>query len=360
MSINADSGVAVIGAAGFLGRELLRHTADLGLHATAVVRGGPELLADIAPEVVLTSETTRQFDTVINLAYPTSGHPKAYARMTQDIVDRAVSMVKPDGRIIHVSTLAVFGGAVDLPVVLGPAPQGRDTPYVDSKRQAEGGLVERQQRGDFALDIVRLGNLVGPASPGWGAGLVARLAVGRPAAVTGAPGWSNATDVRNVASYLTHLHLSPPPRSAARYHHVAEFFQASWLSWLEPLAGCLGVPVVYAPLRDTELPFGLRAEMGEILGSSKPRKLYAAAAEETVAGSLVRSVMGRLPESMFRRAKGPEVISPALRPVSRDEQRFLRIIAGLHQFPLGVEDGWAPAVSHQESVRDMLTWLERN
>src|SRR5690349_16531582 len=161
--------IAVIGAGGFVGRQLMRALENAGLPAVAVVRGAPELsvegtfhkgvaLADIGE--------IGAYDIVINLAYPATGSPSAYPALNRDIFQTVETLLKEGGRLIHLSTQAVFGLAGDLPIHSGPVESRRDEVYVEAKIDAENHFAHSRKPAN-ALDIVRLGNVWGPASAAW-------------------------------------------------------------------------------------------------------------------------------------------------------------------------------------------------
>src|SRR4051812_14510445 len=81
MPAESNGSLAVVGAAGFVGRVLLRRLEEAGVRATAVVRGAPELAVEgdfhraRSPDAAMADGP---FDTVINLAYPNSGPPWSY------------------------------------------------------------------------------------------------------------------------------------------------------------------------------------------------------------------------------------------------------------------------------------------
>lgn len=354
--------VAVLGAAGFVGKALLRSLEEMGQRVTAVVRGVPEMAADGAfHRVALASDDIGKFDVVINLAYPTSGHVSTHLAATEAIVDRTLRLLKVGGHVIHVSTLAVFGSALERDVHPGAAPYVRDTAYVEAKLAAERLLLGSHKRGEFSLDIVRLGNVVGPASPAWATGTVQRLITGRPVAVSGAPGWSNSTDVLNAASYLAFLSANATRPDDPRFHHVAEFYDIPWSVIIEPLANELGVDVQSASPDSIGAPDGLWRELGSALSGSAPRSLYRTLSSERVAGSWLRSALRRLPPSAFERLKGPTRLGAASTPQAPGEdQPFLSVMAGYRQFPLTVLDGWSPPISLDESIDATLVWLRRN
>ncbi len=354
----------MIGAAGFVGLALLDELAARGVSAVAIVRGAPEILQGrTLHQVVRMQElgSGPRFDTVINLAYPTSGHESTHARAAAEIVNQALQLVPPGGRVVQVSTCAVFGPAVERPVVVGPVRKARDTAYVESKIDAEHRFAAACAARGIGLDVARLGNVVGPASPGWAVGLAQRLLSGRPVLVADAPGWSNATDVRNAASYLAFLATETDSPVGVRYHHVAEFYAAPWARWLTPLAEELKVPMESVDTSGLGAPIGLRAELAAGLRPIRPRGLYRALSQERVSASILRSALAKLPPPLFERLKGPDRMEVRLGSApDREEQIFLSIMAGVRQFPPALQDGWKPRVSLEASVEDTVLWLRRN
>lgn len=361
MSREEAPNVVVIGAAGFVGLNLLAELSRLGVTATAAVRGTPEILqARTSLPVARVSDLTSSFGVVINLAYPTEGHEALHGDANSAIVEQAIRLVRPGGRLIHVSTCAVFGPALERPVSVGPVRRARDIAYVELKIDAEHRFDEAQSGGGFDLEIVRLGNVLGPASPGWATGLVRRMLTGQPVVVEETPGWSNATDVRNAAAYLAFLATGAERATGVRYHHVSEFYDVPWLRWLEPLAANLGVNIEAAPRGDLAVRSGVRGELATAFAEVKPRALYRALNREPVLGSFVRAGLSKLPRSTFYKMKGPDDVEfGAERTSDGLEQILLAIMAGQQQFPPATLVGWEYPVALRQSVEDTLAWLQR-
>ena len=351
--------IAVLGAAGFLGRALMRRLEEVQLPATAVVRGPAELALDgeyhgsIAPKEAVTVD---EFDVVVNLAYPASGSTYEYPSRNAEIVDTVRALIRPGGHVIHASTLAVFGLALGRPVSLGPVPRVRDDPYVETKIQAEGLLENEQAEQGLSLDIVRLGNIWGRASGAWAQPLAQRLLTGRPVAVSDTPGYSNSTDVANAADYLVFLVLNAVSTPAISYHHLAEFAHVRWADWARPIAERLGVDVVYADNSVLTPPRSGFDEIVELLRPLRPRTLYRELAVERTAGSWVRSVLRTLPVTARERLK-PGAYFAHEDPPDRREQTFLSIMAGLHQFRSEVDARWDPPVDAERSVGRVVDWV---
>jgi nucleoside-diphosphate-sugar epimerase len=255
--------VAVVGAAGFVGRALLQQFEQIDLKSTAVVRGHPELSIDGDFHVAVSHPnpfTDGGFDVVVNLAYPTSGKPYEHPDHNAAISRTVEGLIKHGGRLIQVSTLAVFGMALERSVSSGPVSEVRDSPYVESKITAERLFIELQARLGLSLDIVRLGNVWGYASGTWAVPVVQRLLTGRPVGIVGSAGYSNTTDVENVASYLGFLTQKAELEQeiGVRYHHLAEFSYVRWNEWIAPLAEALDVgdTRVRSTRVDTNAPTG--------------------------------------------------------------------------------------------------------
>ena len=181
---NGRPSVAVVGAAGFVGRALLNALEAIDLRATAVVRGAPELAVQGSfhglPQPLWASQA--DFDVVVNLAYPTSGRGFEHVEQNPQIANTVSHLARDGGRVIQVSTQAVFGLALDRPVILGPVAKTRDNGYVESKIEAEHLFVRaaagarpvarrRAPRQRMGICIGHLGGTCRSATRHWEAGL---------------------------------------------------------------------------------------------------------------------------------------------------------------------------------------------
>ena len=354
--------VAVVGAAGFVGRFLLRQLEERGLQVTAIVRGAPELSVDGEFHAIgakASGGAADRFDIVVNLAYPTSGPGYEYPQQNRTITGIVEDLVKDGGAVIQVSTLAVFGMALDRPISAGPVPEVRDNAYVESKVAAEHVLNEMRVKRGLSLDIVRLGNVWGYGSSNWVTPLVHKLLTGRPIGVAGTPAYSNTTDVANAASYLAFLLEGREFETGVRYHHVAEFSTVSWNRWIAPLAEALRVDPVYADAAALDAPASARSEIADAVSQLMPRQLYRSLAVERTSGSWTRTLVRRLPHAAGARLKSSGTVVAKQPQYSRAEQTFLAIMAGRQEFQSVVRQGWQPPVSQDESLEQVLRWLAR-
>lgn len=154
--------IAVIGAAGYVGLELMRQLRASDFEVSAIAReNGAFLLRDSGARLVLPKDLASlgAVDVVVNLAYPT-GDPLQFTRHNSEIFGHVKALMGSSSRLIHVSTQAVFGLALDRPVVVGPVARVRDYPYVEAKIELENRLIA--QFPAQSVQIVRLGNVWGP------------------------------------------------------------------------------------------------------------------------------------------------------------------------------------------------------
>jgi nucleoside-diphosphate-sugar epimerase len=359
----SDQRIAVVGAAGFVGRALLRQFEELGIAVTAVIRGLPELSVDgtfHAAAIPQAAVEGAPFDVVVNLAYPTDTGP-TYKQPHQnaEIAHTVKGLLRHGGRLVQVSTLAVFGLALDRPVRIGPVSNIRDNAYVEAKIEAERTFAKEQEERGLSLDIVRLGNVWGHASGTWAVPLVQRLATGRPVGIADAVGHSNTTDVANVASYLAFLALLDDPGPNVRHHHLAEFSGITWNEWIEPIAGVLGVEPVYADASTVSMPVSDLDELAEVFAPLKPRNVYRRLSDQRTIGSWTRTVVRQLPTRVRSRLKSDGLVFAADPDYERAEQTFLSIMAGRQEFESVVDPNWTQVLTKEQSLEGVLRWLDR-
>jgi nucleoside-diphosphate-sugar epimerase len=351
--------VAVIGAAGYVGQKLCSVLRSRDYNVTGVCRPYATFLVERLGVDALTTvaiDGSQRFDLVVNLAYPTRGLEHSRRAHNDDILTLISRLLASGGRVVHTSTLAVFGFDLEVPPSVGPVVMRADYEYCVSKIQMEHALTRAFVEGD--LHIVRLGNVWGPGSPNWTAGLLSRLWAGLPIGVRGRSGWSNVTDVANVCDYIDFL-LRQPSSPGVHYHHLAELGAARWSEFVTCLASALGIEPVHVdavPPRPQTWPDEFRVALshlslnGAINSVMRSQRL----------GAKARAVVSRLPAGLLatmKRTRGEPPAFPLGPNLNLGDAQLCSIMSCPTQFLSSTDPQWMPPVSLEASFAAVQTWM---
>lgn len=352
--------VAIIGGAGYVGLELARQLRGVDTEVIAVAReNGRFLLRDFGLRIASPNELSSlgEVDVIVNLAYPTSGSTVNYPVRNQEILDQIKVLMRGSTRLIHVSTQAVFGLALDRPIIVGPVAQVRDFPYVEAKIQLENLLARK-----FAshnVEIVRLGNVWGPGSASWTVPLVNRVLFGEPVGIEGVDGYCNATDVANAASYLVHL-VGKDDLRGIHFNHLAEMSSYRWSEWIDRIESALGQEAVREPAAGMGA-VNLRQEVRQAISPVMPAALYRNLVGARSSGSWLRSLSRTMGEERFEAIKSGLKRSARTLPTGHvlgaADQQFLEILSCQTQFKTSVLDGWRPPMDFEASWSQIEHWM---
>lgn len=350
--------VAVIGAAGFVGMELVNLLEERGHHVIAIARNNGKFLLQKNRCVVLhPSEVTERndVDVVINLAYPNSGSVHHYSKRNREILRMIKQLAGNSARVIHTSTLAVFGFQLEYPIAPVPVTNRRDYLYVESKIELENLLQKSFSKERLA--IVRLGNVWGKKSAAWTAPLIDRLLFGMPVGVVGQDGYSNITDVANVVSYLTFL-AEKKQLSSMLFHHLAELSETRWSYWIQKICSVIASQPVYIPSAP-HYPQSMGEEITAIFSPVKPRAVYKKLVFGRFTGSLLHSIIGMLPEEYFAQKKQQSIqpLQVRQRYTSADEV-FLWVMSCSKNFASITDPEWKPVLTQEQSWERVSAWME--
>lgn len=335
--------IGVIGAVGFVGQRLCPALQAAGWRVYGAASSRNEFLLD---HLGVERVGNRRLGVVINLAYPTGSLALGRREENDRILKRAEDMLEPGGHLIHVSTLVVFGVGLDRPIVRGRVTWQADHDYVESKVWMEEG-IRRRFGAVGALDVVRLGNVWGAASPNWLVGLANRLRGDLPVLVRGGT-FSNVTEVANVVSYLEWLARHAGVTGAPRYHHLAEFSAEPWDRFVGMISETLGI----APSStDAPTPRTLGSAVVGSVGGMMFRQLNA----HRTAGSWVRRMLPMLPEGIRNRLRREKTV--AVEANAEDDPTLLTVLGCRREFVRQTEPGWEPPISMEASLAAARDWL---
>jgi len=257
-------------------------------------------------------------------------------------------------RVIHASTIAVFGYEPTGRPKPVPVPVEPGNFYIETKTRAEHLLAQQAKDSRYNLSIVRLGNVVGPASSAWTASLAQRLLEAKPMLKTS--GYSNATYVENIGSYIAYLSTVPKPEldRFGTYHHLTEFAQHSWDEFITVIEQTVGLKRVGVD--------GVRSAGGARLSHT-----FGAALKQAYHGrwgGYARTVLGRLPmqerlDAAFARVKELDQPEAHLHGsgISSDDATVLGLLAGRVLIEPHTVPGWTPPIPFNTALERIAGWL---
>lgn len=351
------SKVAIVGAAGFVGIELVNQIQFLEeFEVFAITRdNGSFLLEGKKVQIISINDATKYgpFDFVINLAYPTSLEPHFYPEVNLQILDSVKRLVSLNTKLIQVSTQAVFGYEMDKPISSSFVKMHRDFAYIESKIEMENLFLKSFSNND--ITIVRLGNVWGAGSGGWTAAILNRLLFGKYVGVEGLNGYANMTDVINVADYLIFLLKNMP--SGKSISHLAEFSNMKWNDIVFLMANELKVK----PIMSDKLPEignSLIFELKKTISFPSYGDIYRKLMAHRIGGSYLRQLVRILGRGKFSKLKKGEIrILPANASLDSDDTTFLTVITAKEQFNSDTISGWTPKILFEKSWDNIKTWM---
>ncbi|RZJ82482.1 MAG: NAD(P)-dependent oxidoreductase [Flavobacterium sp.] len=354
--------IAIIGAAGFVGMELVKKmhlNEKYRLYAVTRGNNGSFILEGKNIEILSDeSEFKRvKFDVIINLAYPTAGLPHYYPNANKKILDTIKLLTSSGTKIIHVSSLAVFGFGLDIDIKCEAIPNRRDYPYAEAKLQMENLIKDNFPKNE--VSIVRLGNVWGVGSATWTSAMCDKLLYGQFVGVEGKDGFSNATDVKNVVSYLDFLSTRKADKKFNVYH-LAEFSSIKWSEIIRRISLRLKVEPVYSDVEPSYKLY-LKNDLSTLFKVPTVRQKYSELYLERYMGSYVRSTVRSLVKILkidADKAKGVAAKPlPKTANLTGEENTFLTVVTAQQEFKLNVANGWSPAVSFEDSWEDVARWM---
>jgi 2-alkyl-3-oxoalkanoate reductase len=253
--------VLVLGASGFIGARLIAAlSAGTAYRPIGASRHpGANGIALDATDPAALRTALHGVDRVVNCI---AGSDRAMIQSTQALCDAA--RAAPPGRIVHLSSMAVYGAAAgpvreDHPVVPPVSVYGQ------AKAESER-IIRKYVHDGGDTVILRPTCVFGPGSTQWTTRLARLLQAGRIGDLGPAgDGCCNLADIDDVVAAI--IHALDTPEAAGRTFNVSSTAELTWNEFLVRFARALGAtPVKRIPPRMLKLEVRLLAPLCKIVG----------------------------------------------------------------------------------------------
>ncbi len=352
--------ILIIGAAGYVGQEIVKILIQENHHISVITNANGQILLDKYEIDIYDSESfqdIKDIDIIINLAYPKGVSPKVEMKRNNELFEMISHAIDADTKVIHVSTQAVFGYELEVPPHPGPVKSRLDHGYVTSKIYLENKLIDSLKNNE--LHILRLGNVWGPASPLWTVNLLNRVLLGDVVGVKGMDGYSNLTDVANVASYIRYL-ISYDTSKKLTFHHLAEFNDIKWSHWLELIGKKLQLDPFY--LDYTPPPSkSIGKEVLSAISAASPMNIGKTLVRSHYSGSFIRGVLARSPGGLVDYLEKKNIkmnFFPNYYNVGLIDT-FLKLMNCTNQFESVTVGSWVPEIDKEMSWSRVEQWIDQ-
>jgi nucleoside-diphosphate-sugar epimerase len=351
--------IVIIGAAGYLGMKLTEKLSKHNYDITGITHTNGYFLLENYNINVETPENSYKIgkaDIIINLAYPKSA-PLTHKKENQKIGTMIKNLCHEDTQIIHTSTQAVFSYDLSYPITPQALKNRFDYAYITSKIFLENLLIHLL--GDsHELQIIRLGNIWGPASPAWTANIINRIAMGDVTGIKGEDGYSNITDVENITSYIHYL-INNRYNKGCFFHHLAEFSSSKWSYWINLIANELNIEPMYIdhPLKYSST---MKNEITSLLTQFSFKQFSKQLMSSRFTGAFLRTIFNKFPRNTIAYLEHKNIIkdfNPLYHGLNINDD-LLKILTCSKEFKSVTDAHWQNEIDLNQSWKNTRDWME--
>ncbi len=203
--------VLVTGGTGFIGGRLIECLVrDCGADVRALVRNFTrashiarfpiEMVPGDVTDYGAVLRAAEGCDVIFHCAKGKGGTPAQRRQVNVQGTEHVLRAARERGvgRVVHVSTLSVYGQTPDGRLDERAPRQRSDEVYADSKREAEDLVFEHARRHGLSVSVVQPTVVYGPGAPAWTCGPIQKLSRGKMILVDNGEGFCNAVYVDDV------------------------------------------------------------------------------------------------------------------------------------------------------------------
>ncbi len=237
--------VAVTGAGGFIGSNLLKSLAERGAKITGFDLPGVKPVegkrihwveSDLANEAEVRS-SLGQAEVVFHLAFPVSdweSEDKFTAALTlSDLICRIAE--EKAQRLVLTTSVVVYGDQIGKGPIDESTPYGKSNGYyTEYKQKQEQNAIGHFHRANLDVRIVRPGNVYGAGSKPWVVEVIKVLRQGLPALIGDGKGRAGLIHVANLVDIL--LRVAEDENSRGEIYLAADDNHVAWHTYFSDLA----------------------------------------------------------------------------------------------------------------------------
>ncbi len=344
--------IAIIGGLGYVGLHLIDYLKSFDYEITVLGRKNLTVLRDEEKNIFIrdinSMPGTEKFDIVVNLAFPTSYSRKKNFDSNRKIAGIIKSFSGKDSIIIHTSTLAVFGTALDIPIKNNRISMRRDSNYPEVKIHMENLLQDEFK--NHRLHILRLGNVWGPGAPAWVKQVADRIVFESPFPDNSKSAPSNITYVKNICDFIHWTANDENTGYGIHFHHFAEYFQITWGTIFENFGYALNEDIIYKPFQIAVSGSWL-TELKQLLEPIYPEAIFYKMLELRKMSSIAKNIVDIIPTRTRQNLKSYPTKS--IKSNSTMDIVFSNQVAFKHK----IDSDWIPKFSYEKALLETLNYL---